>query len=406
MPAAGASLLKQELGLSDSGFGFLSGTLFALSYAAGVVVIARFVGPRPMWRLLIGGIACWTLGTMGLGFVIRPEQFALSQVLVGIGQAAFVPVAVTLIADSRGQDRIARATARFTTASSLGRSSAVLTAGALIVAIGGVPIAHWLPTPTPWRAAFLMTALPNVALVLILLALRAGRRSVADSVRIARAAGTERPANARRLRIGLFVTASAVIVLVQSIAMWFPSTLVRLYGLDAGRAAMLAGVVTLLTVPAGQWLGGQLLDRIAWLRSLPTRAAIAGLALGACAISTVTVQLPLVLTLTALAVTNLSLGVAGLAGLAGLQRTGQPADRARTNGYFFATVTLVGLGAGPLLTGMFSDAIADPVRGLPIALASVALISLVVATLGHLLARSAMPKVQATDATKGASPRS
>ncbi len=399
-------MLKQELGLSDSAFGFLSGTLFALAYATGVIAISRLAGSRPMWRLLIGGIGCWTIGTMGLSFVVRPEQFMLSQLLVGIGQAAFVPAAVTLIADSRGPDRVARATARFTTASSLGRNSAVVTAGALIVAIGGVPIASWLPTPTPWRAAFLITALPNVALVLILLTLRFRHRFVVEPVRIVPVDRTAPGTAPRRLRIGLFVTASAVIILIQSIAMWFPSTLVRLYGIDSGRAAMMAGMVTLLTVPVGQWLGGQLLDRIAWLRVLPTRAALAGLALGGATIATVAVGLPLILTLVVLAITNLALGVAGLAGLAGLQRTVTSSQRTRANGYFFATITLVGLGTGPLLTGMFSDAIADPVRGLPIALASVALISLVVAATGHLLARSAMHKVRVEAAAQGASSRS
>ncbi|MBK2451805.1 hypothetical protein FKL64_24480 [Escherichia coli] len=86
---------------------------------------------------------------------------------------------------------------------------------------------------------------------------------------------------------------------------------------------------------------------------------------------------------------SLALGIASVSALAGLQRATPVADRPRINGYFFATITLVGLGIGPAMTGVLSDAGTDPATALPRALAMVAATMFVLAIGAHLFARTA-----------------
>ena len=73
-------------------------------------------------------------------------QLAAAQVLVGLGQAAFIPVALSFVAAERG--RVGFAVSLFTASSTLGRSLSVLCAGLALVWLS---ILH---TGTSWRSLY------------------------------------------------------------------------------------------------------------------------------------------------------------------------------------------------------------------------------------------------------------
>ncbi|VXC81853.1 MFS transporter [Sphingomonas sp. AX6] len=386
--SAGATYLKRELGLSDAGFGLLAGTLFAVAYAAGALAFGHWSRRRPPAPFLIGGIGAWTAGIVALGYATSPGHFATAQIVAGLGQAAFVPAAVAVITASGDQRRIGRVTSRFSIASSLGRSSAALTAGAIIAAIATVVVAAPFGLPAAWRTTFLLTSLPNLVLIAALAIVLRRPEGTAPPVRTARTSfrvGTQ-------AQLSLFAAACAAVVVIQSAAIWFPTLLVRLHALDPARAAILAGVVTLVTAPLGQLFGGRLLDRMVPLGVAPTQIVMGGIAVGGVALAMLIASPPLPAALVLLGIANLSLGIASVSALAGVQRATAIGDRHRINGYFFATVTLVGLGTGPALTGLLSDASADPATALPRALAIVALAMFCVAMAAHLFSRRARDK--------------
>ena len=383
--SAGATFLKRELDLSDAGFGLLAGTLFAVAYASGALAFGHWSRRRPPAPFLIGGITAWTVGVVALGYATSAAHFAAAQIVAGLGQAAFIPAAVAVITASGDQRRIGRVTSRFTIASSLGRSSAALTTGAIIAAIAAVVVAAPLGLPTAWRATYLLTSLPNLVLIAALVVvMRRSGREVA-------------PARAplptvTRVHLALFAAACSAIVVIQSAAIWFPTLLVRLHALEPARAAILAGVVTLITAPLGQLFGGRLLDRLMPHGMMPTHAVAGGIAIGGIALAILIASPPLPAALALLGIANLSLGMASVSALAGIQRATPMADRHRINGYFFATITMVGLGTGPALTGLLSDASADPTTALPRALAIVALAMFCLAVAAHLFAVQARDK--------------
>ncbi len=381
--SAGATFLKAELALSDAGFGLLAGSLFAAAYAVGAVLFGHLARGRPLAPFLIVGAAIWTGGVIGIGYATRAEHFAAAQIAVGFGQAAFVPAAVSAIASAGSGGRIGRLTSRFSMASSLGRSSAALTAGAIIAAIGALALAAPIGLPSAWRAIFLVTALPNLLLLIALFALLARQRRVTIA---------PPPLPLRiitRSQLSLVIAACAAIVVIQSTAIWFPTLVARLQGVEPARAAILVGMVTLVSAPAGQLVGGRLLDRLAPRGLMPTAIVVPGIATALLALALLMTAPRPILALLLLGTANLALGIASVSALAGLQRETPVADRPRVNGYFFAAITLVGLGIGPALTGMLSDASIDPATALPRALAIVAAAMLALAIAAHLFARTA-----------------
>lgn len=370
LPSAGGALLKRELALSDTALALGIATLFAVAYATTSLALAAWPH-APLKRLAMLGVATWATGSALLAFVTRFAGLAAAETLCGIGQAAFVPAALSLIANGRRPDRIGRATARFTVATGFGRMSGLLIAGLLIAALGAhawqVP---WLPAR--WRLLFLVTLAPNLV-VLAGLMRTAGPGADAAPV----AAPLRDP---HRLTVGRFVCAVAPAMVIQAIGLWFPVLLVADHGLTAARAAMLTGGVLLVAAAAGQLIGGWLIDR---LGAGPAAGRIVTVALAAAALAMPLLLLPggVAGALTVLAVTEVALGIAALAALAGVQAAAGAALRGRANSLFFALVTLVSLGLGPLLAGMAMDRAV----GRAAALCLVAAIGVALAATGRLL---------------------
>ena len=87
----------------------------------------------------------------------------------------------------------------------------------------------------------------------------------------------------------------------------------------------------------------------------------------------------------AVAVADVALGIAAIAGLTMIQTLLPAGARRRGNGIFFALVTLIGVGLGPLLAGLMSDARGASGMTLASGIAAVAGVALALAIAGHLL---------------------
>jgi MFS family permease len=388
MPSAGAALLKRELAVGDARLGFAVATAAALAYAL-VAAGAALTGGRhaDRWHrhAMPVGMAVWTAGAAALAFAATWCSFVAAELLVGAGQALFVPGAAARLANMAKGERLARASARFTLASTAGRSSAVLIAGAIIAAITGWGMA--LPgLPADWRALFLLTAIPN------LLVLGAPMRRHAGGAAMTEAAETapdEAAAPGWAAHAGCFATATAPIVVIHSIGVWYPVLLVRVAGLEPARAAMLAGMATLICATFGQWLGGRLLDRRRGWRDRPVRINAPAIAVAGgliAAFATAGTGAAIVV----LAIADVALGVATVAGLTAVQAITSPGARRRGNSLFFALVTLVGVGLGPLLTGVLSDGGGASGAALAHGIGWIAVAALLLAIAGDLLGRDAM----------------
>ncbi|MCZ6712717.1 MAG: MFS transporter, partial [Deltaproteobacteria bacterium] len=91
--------IKQELQVSDTAMGFLTGIAFALFYTVAGIPIARWADRGTRRTIIALGIAVWSVMTAFSGLARSFPQLALARIGVGVGEAAASPPAHSLISD-------------------------------------------------------------------------------------------------------------------------------------------------------------------------------------------------------------------------------------------------------------------------------------------------------------------
>ncbi|MBU4529911.1 MAG: MFS transporter [Hoeflea sp.] len=364
IPTLVLSAIQLEFSLTDTDLGFLHGTAYVLFYAIAIVPVGILADRYDRRRIVMGGLIIWTIGTAACGLSQSYTQLVAARMVVGLGQAALVPTAISLIAESFGSRRMGRPIAIFTAAATLGRGVALFGGGVLLAWIinRGIPSAL-----APWRALFLLSLVLNLIALAWYFTTRAGPRApgeVAPTRDLARAVAARWP-----VYLAYFGGAAASITLVQIIAAWTPTILVRSFGLTASESGLLFGPIVLSFGPAGNLVGGWVVDSLErrGVTGAPALANALSLiaAIGAGSILCSAQTLPIAVT--GLMATTFFLGMTTPTGLVGIQNLTPPAIRGRVTALFVLCVTLVSLGAGPVVVGWLSDQFHDGVNGLRLA---------------------------------------
>lgn len=388
--AVAATPVATSLGLKDGLLGFVLGTAVALPYAAAAVPLGRLADRGHTRALLVGGALLWTVASLLTGLTRTPAELIAARVLLGLGQAAFVPAALALLTSSGDEVTRPGRLALFTSGSTVGRSVALLAGGAILGLVATL-------TGAGWRWLFVVTALPNLLLIAALSWLpvpMTGTRSAPGAARIA-----GRGARAPTSRLALYLAAAcAPIVAGQAGIAWIPTLFVRLHQLTPAQAGMLVGSVALVAAPAGQLLGGWLGRHWRPMQERPVLVVAAGLWAAVMAFLLLTKASPVAVAALGVVGVNLALGIASFAAIFGWQSLWPVGERGRGNGTFMATVTLVGVGAGPLLTGLLSEGAGGNGAALGRALAITAICAAGVASASALLLARGRPFVKAVAA--------
>jgi MFS family permease len=92
--------IREEFGASGTTMGLLNGLAFSF-YALAVLPIARLADLRPRRAIIAGGLFFWSMMTSASGFVRSFGQLAAARigVGVGVGEAAFIPAAMSITSD-------------------------------------------------------------------------------------------------------------------------------------------------------------------------------------------------------------------------------------------------------------------------------------------------------------------
>jgi hypothetical protein len=134
----------------------------------------------------------------------------------------------------------------------------------------------------------------------------------------------------RRAYVPLTIATACIITLSQTQAAWVPLFYTRAFGLAPGDAAETVGLMFLVSAPAGQWLGGLLIDH---LRARGIAAAPHILQAG-CSILCIP---------------------ATPAGMTGWQLLTPERSQGLIVALLIAVVTLIGVGVGPVVVGLLTD---------------------------------------------------
>ena len=161
--------IKRDLHLSDAQLGVLGGLAVALFGALFGVHIARAADAAPTRRsVLVFCLVAWSIATACSGAAPGFWSLLACRILVGVGEAGCVPIALAILADAYPQKRRSVAMSIFY----MGLPGGIM----LGLFAGG-----WLAQGTSWRLAFLAVGIPGLALAaVVLLFLKEPPRGYAD----------------------------------------------------------------------------------------------------------------------------------------------------------------------------------------------------------------------------------
>ena len=155
-----AEPIKQDLGLTDTQLGAVTGLSFALLYSIVALPIARGADRGNRVRVVGIAILIWSAFTAGCGAVTSFMQLLAMRVGVGIGEAGCAPPAQSLIADEFPPERRSGALAIFALGAPVGAALGLVAGGLLVSSIG-------------WRWTIVAAGVPGIVIgALVLKTLR------------------------------------------------------------------------------------------------------------------------------------------------------------------------------------------------------------------------------------------
>lgn len=268
--------VRQDLSLSDISLSVLLGGGFALMYAVAGIPLGRLADRFNRRNIVVGGIIIWSVATAGCGLAASFGQLLLARILVGLGEAALMPAAGSLIADSFPLEQRGRALGVFGIGGVLGSGIALGVGGLLLGAVSdgmldGVPYLGELP---PWRNLLVLAAFPAVPIIAMLLFIREpSRKETAGSAQSLGAMAKILMAD--RARIGrLSISFGAVAAGDYALMSWLPTLLRRDHGLPPDDVGQIVGLVVGASGVAGCLLSGWLADRVVKKHGAPARIRV------------------------------------------------------------------------------------------------------------------------------------
>ena len=141
--------IKNDLGLSDTQLGLLTGLAFAIFYVTMGIPIARMADRTNRKKIIALSLMVWSAMTMLSGRALNFSQLLLARIGVGIGEAGASPAAHSMISDYYPANK--RATAL-----------AVYSMGIYIGILLGYLFGGWLDEFFGWRTALMVLGLPGI----------------------------------------------------------------------------------------------------------------------------------------------------------------------------------------------------------------------------------------------------
>ena len=361
--------LHADLHITDTQFGVLVGTAFAVLYGLAGLPFGYLADRRSRRNLILGGVFLWSAGTIACA--AAPSFWALfaGRMVVGIGEAALTPAAISLISDYFPPQRRGTATGVFLMGIAMGAGGAILFGGLVLRFVeSGFLAGTVLRDVSSWRLVLLVLGSLGAVPIALLL-------TVAEPMR--RKSWHAQPAVSRPVvRWGplmpLLLGVALISLVDNAVLAWTPSILILQFGVPAADVGVLLGGLLMLGGSIGVLSGGVLGDRA---RNQGGRTAQLRLCLAAACVTAPLSVLVLGVTAKAIYVSVvlyiLCSGIGTAAGIAALlDGVGNDQRGIVTAVSFFLNVAL-GAGVGPPAVALIKEHVLGPGAGLPAAIALV-----------------------------------
>ena len=362
-----AGPIKRDLHLTDTQIGAMSGVAFAIFYTFVGIAIARAAERYSRPWIIAGSMALWSGFTALCGLTTNFWQLFAARLGVGFGEAGCSPSAHSLIADDTPREKRASALAFYAMGTPLGSLIGLAMGGVIADAYG-------------WQTAFFVAGAPGMVFAVVAgLTLTEPRGRLPAGVHLARAPTATLAQTITYLltkpTFWLIAFAAAISAFIgYGQAPFTPFFYFRIHGPEVAHLAarfglqsvgfvgIALGVIGGVTGALGSLLGGRLAD---WASSRDVRDVMAVPVIGGLLWAPLTVVALLV---PSAASSFLLLAIPGLLGTiwygpiySTAQGLAPPHMRATAAAILLFIINIIGLGLGPWMMGLLSDALASHV---------------------------------------------
>jgi predicted MFS family arabinose efflux permease len=360
--------IKADLVLSDTQLGMLTGLAFGIFYATLGIPIAYLADRMSRKKIIIASLTLFSLMTYACGLAQNYVQLLLARIGVGVGEAGTSPPSHAMIADMYAPSDRATPLAVFALGINLGLFVAFIAGGYIADNYG-------------WRAAIQVVALPGFVLAIIAwLTLKDPPRGMSDDSSESTAPPlmvTVRYMLSTPSLLQLLIGSTLIIIVGYGAVAWLPSYFIRVHGMTATQVGTILALMIGIGGAVGTTLGGVAADRLGkkdvrwnmWLVGIvgiiATPFSIMGYLAGSSQAALLWLIIPTM-------VGALYFGPT----LAMLHTLVKPEMRSLASAILLFVNNIFGLGLGPLMVGIMSDALTPQydAQGLGVALALMVLI--------------------------------
>lgn len=240
--------IKQAMQLSDTQMSIVLGPSFAIAYAVFGVPLGWAADRFSRRYVIFCGVLVWTLSTVACGFATTYESLLAFRVMVGIGEAALLPAAYSLIGDAFPPQRVTVATSVFQSAGKTGSAMAFGLGG---LAIGFAKTLEHIDWPlhgpaSYWQITFALVGIPGFLLAFLALTFpEPGRRQAVSQKGESSEIGHFLRENAALC--GLIAFAFTCLAMIgYSLTSWVPSYMDRHFGWQPERYGVALSAMNIL----------------------------------------------------------------------------------------------------------------------------------------------------------------
>lgn len=348
--------IKDDLHLSDTQLGFLTGIAFGLFYAVLGVPIARWADRGNRVTITSLAMGLWGITVMASVLVTSFVQLVLVRIAAAVGEAGGMPPTYSLLGDY------------FPEAKERTRAMSVYWMAAPIAALISFVGGGWLAGYLGWRMTFFVMGIPGLLLALLVKITMQEPRIDArvtcvtppTTLRLSEVlAFLWQQRSLRHLSIGIILLAT----LGLGLGPWYAAFLTRNHGMGTAELGAWLGLIVSLGGLSGAWLGGQVAVR--WFaddeRGQLRLNAILFASLTPCYLLFLLLRQKHEALLALVPLMVINSFVFGPT-FALLQRLVADEMRATTLAVVMLLANLIGMGLGPQLVGLLSDAL-TPLAG-------------------------------------------
>ena len=265
--------IRETLEITDSQYGLLMGSSFAIMYAVAGLPLGRLADRFSRRVIIAGSVLFWSLATCAGGLSKSFTQLFASRMGVGAGEAGLAPAAYSLISDSFRPKHFGYAMATYKLGVKIGGGLALLIGGVLYDYYNSIDLLAFpiIGELLPWQATIISVGLPGVLLSLLLLTIpEPTRKGVPASVAGATENAEPFPMSVvlrylwqrKRMYVNLFLGSSMLAMAGYGNAAWYPEFLTRVYDMSKSEIGLYYGSIMIvggsLGVMGAAWVAQRL----------------------------------------------------------------------------------------------------------------------------------------------------